>query len=148
MLSVRSGSSGAGRSSGSGGASRLSRPRPSSSSTARGLRSWLPSRQSFAAAEAVTLGAIVTYDVLGGDGKTKLPRPAPIVATMGFFAALAAAGSASRTFEPVIVAVGWVLALSVLVTGQRGAGILSVFEKFTGYVGTLGGDNATPASAG
>lgn len=85
---------------------------------------------------------------MGSDGKTKLPRPAPIVATMVFYAMLAAVGSISRTFEPVAVAVGWVLALSVLVTGRRGAGIVGVLQKLTGYVGKLGGDNATPAATG
>lgn len=111
----------------------------------RGFRSWLPSRSSYAAAEAVTLGAIVTYDVMGATD-TKMPRPAPIVATMGFFALLAAVGSISRTFEPVVVAIGWVLALSVLVTGGRGRGLLGLFQRLAGYVGQLGGD--TTATAG
>lgn len=113
-----------------------SSPRPSSAR----LRSWLPSRSSYAAAEAVTLGAIVTYDVMGAPD-VKMPRPAPIVATMVFYAMLAAVGSISRTFEPVVVAVGWVLALSVLVTGRRGAGILNVLQTLAGYVGQLGGDS-------
>jgi hypothetical protein len=73
---------------------------------------------------------------------TKLPRPGPIVATMGFYALLAAIGSISRTFEPVLVAVGWVLALSVLVTGKRGQGLLGLFQTLAGYVGKLGGSAA------
>lgn len=124
-------------SAGAGGSSTPSRSR--SSSSRRSFRSWLPSRQSYAAAEAVTLGAIVTYDVMGATD-TKMPRPAPIVATMGFYALLAAVGSISRTFEPVVVAIGWVLALSVLVTGGRGRGLLGLFSKLAGYVGKLGGD--------
>lgn len=124
---------------GSGGSSSS---RPSSSSRFGRLRSWFPSRSSYAASEAVCLGAIVTYDVMGAQ-ETKLPRPAPIVATMIFYALLAAAGSISRTFEPVIVATGWVLALSVLVTGKRGSGLLGLLRTLAGYVGKLGGDTQT-----
>jgi len=90
----------------------------------------------------VTLAAIVTYDVIGAEGG-KMPRPGPIVATFGFFGFLAAIGSVSRTFEPVVVAVGWVTALAVLVTGRRGAGIVGLLRKLAGYVSVLGGDNAT-----
>lgn len=124
------------------GASSVSRPRPTRSPRGRAIRSWLPSRSSYAAAEAVTLGAIVTYDVMGAT-ETKLPRPGPIVATMSFYALLAAVGSISRSFEPVVVGVGWVLALSVLVTGKRGRGLLGLFSKLAGYVGQLGGDTQT-----
>lgn len=130
-----------------GGSSAISRPRPTRTRTARGLRRWLPSKDSFAAAEGVTLAAIATYDVLGKQG-TKLPRPGPIVATMGFYAFLAAFGSVSRTFEPVVVAVGWVLALAVLVTGRRGAGILSLLQSFAAWTGKLGGDSSTTATQG
>jgi hypothetical protein len=105
------------------------------------VRSWLPSSSSYAAAEGVTLAAIVTYDVIGST-ETKMPRPGPIVATMGFYAALAAAGSVSRSFEPVAVAVGWVLALSVLVTGNRGKGLLGLFSKLAGYVQNVGSSPA------
>jgi hypothetical protein len=111
------------------------------SSTGSKLRSWAPSRSSYAAAEAVTLGAIVTYDVMGSVD-SKMPRPGPIVATMGFYAALAAVGSISRTFEPAVVATGWVLALSVLVTGKRGAGLLHVFQKLASIVGNVGSSSA------
>ena len=96
---------------------------------------------SYAAAEAVTLAAIVTYDVIGAT-ETKMPRPGPIVATMGFYALLAALGSISRTFEPVVVGVGWVLALSVLVTGQRGKGLLALFDKLAGFVQSVGSSSA------
>lgn len=127
----------------SAGGSAVSRPRPTRSKTARGLRTWLPSKSSYAAAEGVTLAAIVTYDVMDATaGQTKLPRPGPIVATMGFYAFLAAIGSISRTFEPVVVAVGWVLALAVLVTGRRGAGILHLLQTLAGYAGKLGGDSS------
>jgi hypothetical protein len=57
---------------------------------------------------------------------------------MGFYAALAAVGSISRSFEPVVVGIGWVLALSVLVTGQRGKGLLGLFQKFAGLVQNVG----------
>lgn len=89
----------------------------------------------------MTLAAIVTYDVMSATD-TKMPRPGPIVATMGFYAALAAVGSISRAFEPAVVAVGWVLALSVLVTGQRGRGILRVFQKFAGIAQNVGSSAA------
>lgn len=144
-------SSGAKSGGGSGGASRLSRPSPTRTKTARGLRSWAPSRSSFAAAEGVTLAAIVTYDVMGyaaGGASTKLPRPGPIVATMAFYALIAAVGSISRTFEPLAVAVGWVLALSVIVTGKRGAGIVALLQRLAGLVGKLGGDTTAPAATG
>jgi hypothetical protein len=80
------------------------------------------------------------------DGGVKLPRPAPIFATMVFYAMLAAVGSISRTWEPVATAVAWVLALAVLVTGKRGAGILAVLDKITGYVANVGRDNTTAAT--
>ena len=105
------------------------------------FRGWLPSTRSYAAAEAVTLGAIVTYDVIGSTD-TKLPRPGPIVATMGFYAGLAAVGSISRAFEPAVVAAGWVLALSVLVTGRRGKGLLLLFQKLASIVQNVGGSPA------
>lgn len=96
---------------------------------------------SYAASEAVTLSAIVTYDLIGSTD-AKLPRPGPIVATMVFYSGLAAVGSISRTFEPVIVAAGWVLALSVLVLGQRGKGLLGLFSKLTGWVQSVGSSAA------
>ena len=105
------------------------------------VRSWLPSTKSYAAAEAVTLAAIVTYDVIGSTD-TKLPRPGPIVATMGFYSGLAAVGSISRAFEPAVVAAGWVLALSVLVTGQRGKGLLLLFQKLASIVQSVGSSPA------
>ncbi len=141
MADRRSPSGGSGSGGDSSGAPN-SPSRPRRSRSLRSFRSWLPSRSSYAAAEAVTLGAIVTYDVMGATG-TKLPRPGPIVATMGFYALLAAFGSISRTFEPAVVAVGWVLALSVLVTGGRGRGLLGLFQNLAGYVGKLGGDTTT-----
>lgn len=123
------------------GATSSSRRSSGFNSGASRFRSWLPSRQSYAAAEGITLAAIVTYDVMGAT-ETKLPRPGPIVATMGFFALLAAVGSISRTFEPIVVAIGWVLALSVLVTGKRGRGILGLIETLAGYVQNLGSSAA------
>jgi len=96
---------------------------------------------SLLAAEAVTTGALVTYDLLGAQDK-KLPRPGPIVASVGFYAILGLAGSASTAFEPVAVAVGWVLALSVLVTGKRGKGIVNLLNTWAGYVGKLGSGNS------
>ena len=86
------------------------------------------SPSSLAAAEAVTTGALVAYDMMGGQQK-KLPRPGPIVASMGFFAMMGLAASASETFAPVIVASGWVLALAVLVTGKRGQGIVKLLSN-------------------
>lgn len=112
-----------------------------------GLPGFLPSRRSYAAAETVTLGAIVTYDVLGATER-KMPRPAPIVATLGFYSLLALVGSASRSFEPVVVAVGWVLALAVLVTGQRGAGLVHVVQGLAHMVARLGGDSSSQSSGG
>ena len=86
------------------------------------------SPSSLAAAEAVTTAAIVTYDMMGT--QRKLPRPGPIVATVGFFSMLGLAAGASETFAPVIVASGWVLAISVLVTGKRGKGIVGLLSRF------------------
>jgi hypothetical protein len=109
------------------------------------LRSWAPSSSSYAAAEGVTIAALVTYDVIGAP-EVKLPRPGPIVAAMGFYAALAAVGSVSRSFEPVVAGVGWVLALSVLVTGQRGKGLLGLFQRFAQLVQGIGQAPAVGAS--
>ncbi len=134
------------RASGSGG-SAVARPAPSQTKTAKGVRSWLPSSSSFAVSEAVTLGAIVTYDVMSATA-TKLPRPGPIVATLGFYAMLAAVGSISRTFEPVAVAVGWVISLAVLVTGKRGAGIVGLLRSFAGWTQNLGAGQSAPATSG
>ena len=140
MLSVRKRRS---PSSGATGGGESRRPRASLS----GLGSWLPSNGSYAAAEGVTLAALVTYDVMGSKGKTKLPRPAPIVATLTFVAMLAAAGSVSRSWAPLATAVAWVVTLSVLVTGRRGAGLVGLLTKATGYVANLGGDNTSAAPA-
>lgn len=95
------------------------------------------SPSSLAAAETVTTGAIIAYDVMGNPDK-KLPRPGPIVATMGFFSLMGLAAAASDTFAPVIVASGWVLALAVLVTGRRGKGIVNLLNGFATQVAKLG----------
>lgn len=136
-----------GKAGGSGGSSG-SRPQPTKSSAYRAARSWLPSRSSFAAAEAITLGALVTYDVMQTQGKqAKMPRPAPIVATCVVYAMLAAAASISRTWEPLATAVAWVITLAVLVTGRRGQGLVGLLSKMAGYVSTLGGDTASAPAA-
>lgn len=95
------------------------------------------SPSSLAAAEAVTTGAIIAYDLMGAQDK-KLPRPGPIVATMGFFSILGLAAAASDTFAPVIVASGWVLALTVLVTGKRGAGVVKLMGDLAKMVAKVG----------
>ncbi len=99
---------------------------------------------SLAAAEAVTAAAIITYDMMGVQDK-KLPRPGPIVATIGFFSMLGLAAAASDMLAPIAVAVGWVLALSVLLTGKRGKGIVKLFEGFAHQVAKIG---SNPSSAG
>lgn len=95
------------------------------------------SPSSLAAAETVTTGAIIAYDLMGVPGK-KLPRPGPIVATIGFFSLMGLAAAASETFAPVVVASGWVLALAVLVTGRRGAGVVRLLNGFASQVAKLG----------
>lgn len=86
-----------------------------------------PSPQSLAAAQTVTLGSIVAYDLMGlGNLDKKLPRPGPIVATVAFYSILAFGAAASATLRPAIVASGWVLALAVLVTGKRGQGLVGL----------------------
>lgn len=95
-----------------------------------------PGHRSFAGAEMVCIASIVAYDLFGSAQK-KLPSPGPIIAALGFYALLAAAGSVSRTFAPVLTAVAWVLALAVLVTGKRGAGILKLLRDFTGLTQKL-----------
>lgn len=84
---------------------------------------------SLAAAETVCTGSIVAYDLMGQQDK-KLPRPGPIVASIGFYSLLGLAAGASDTFAPVIVASGWVLALAVLVTGKRGQGLVKLLGDF------------------
>lgn len=95
------------------------------------------SPSSLAAAETVTTGAIVAYDLMGATDK-KLPRPGPILASVGFYALLGLAAAASDTLRPAIVATGWVLALTVLVTGKRGKGIISLIDGFTRQVQKIG----------
>ena len=95
------------------------------------------SPSSLAAAEVVTTGAIVAYDLMGATDK-KLPRPGPIVATIGFFSIMGLAVAASETFAPVVVASGWVLALAVLVTGRRGTGIVKLLNGFASQVSKPG----------
>lgn len=95
------------------------------------------SPSSLAAAETVCTGALVAYDLLGAEEK-KLPRPGPIVASIGFYAMLGLAATASATFVPAVVAAGWVLALSVLVTGKRGKGVVRLLADLAGYAGKLG----------
>lgn len=106
------------------------------------LRRFAPSSRSYAAAEAVTLAAIITYDIQGAD-KMKLPRPAPIVGTLGFYGMLAAVGSVSSTWQPVTVALGWLLTLTVLVTGKRGKGITRLLGQFASFVGAPGGGSGS-----
>lgn len=99
---------------------------------------WSHGPQSLVAAETVTTGALVAYDLMGAQEK-KLPKPGPIVAAVGFYAMLGLAASVSATFAPVVVASGWVLALSVLVTGKRGKGVVKLLTDLAGYVGKIGG---------
>lgn len=93
------------------------------------------SPQSLAAAELVCTGSIVAYDLFGQTSATqtdvskpsaKLPRPGPIVASLGFYSILAFAAAASTAIAPILVASGWVLALAVLVTGNRGKGVVNL----------------------
>jgi hypothetical protein len=118
-------------------------PRPSSSSPSRSsgfrprsISQILPGNPAttLLAGEVVAIGAIVTYDMLQNQG-TKLPRPGPVVAALGFYALLALVGSLSQTAGRVAGAVGAVLALTILVTGKRGQGILGLLKKLTDAVG-------------
>lgn len=86
------------------------------------------------AGEVVAVGAIVTYDMLQNQG-TKLPRPGPVVAALGFYALLALVGSLSQTAGRVAGTVGAVLALTILVTGKRGQGILGLLQRLTKSAG-------------
>ncbi len=104
------------------------------------------SPSSLAAAEAVTTGAIVAYDLMGVQDK-KLPRPGPIVAAMGFYSMLGLAAAASDTFAPVIVASGWVLALAVLVTGKRGKGLVNLLSGFARLAAKTGQGNTGVGNA-
>lgn len=99
--------------------------------------------QSLAAAETVTLGTIVAYDLLGAKEK-KLPRPGPIVATVAAYGMMALLAAASETLRPAIVASGWVLALAVLLTGKRGqglVGLLASIARLAAKTGQGGGSN-------
>lgn len=109
------------------------------------LRRFAPSSRSYAAAEAVTLAAIVTYDIQGAE-HAKLPRPAPIVGTLGFYGILAAVGSVSSTWQPVTVLLGWLLALTVLVTGKRGRGITHLIGQLAGYVRGAGSSSSSSST--
>ena len=104
------------------------------------------SPSSLAAAEAVTTGAIIAYDLMDKPDK-KLPRPGPIVATVGFFSIMGLAAAASDTFAPAIVAAGWVLALSVLVTGKRGAGMVKLLADFAKLAARTGQGNTGVGNA-
>jgi hypothetical protein len=137
-------------SSSSSSRSRSSSPgggRGGAGSFGRTVRRFAPSSRSYAAAEAVTLTAIVAYDV-AGRSEPKLPRPAPIVGVLGFYGLLAAVGSVASSWQPLTVMVGWLVTLTVLVTGKRGAGITRLVGDFTKYVTKLGGASSSASGGG
>ena len=86
------------------------------------------------AGEVVCVAALVSYDMLQNQGQ-KLPRPAPVVSALAFYALLALVGSISTAAGRVAGMVGAVLALTVLVTGKRGQGILGLLNRLTKAVG-------------
>jgi hypothetical protein len=95
------------------------------------------------AGEVVCVAALVTYDMLQSQGQ-KLPRPGPPLSALVFYALLALVGSVGPAAARVAGMVGAVLALTVLVTGKRGAGILGLLTKITGMVSSTVG-NPPPA---
>lgn len=88
------------------------------------------------------MAALVTYDMLQNTGQ-KLPRPGPPVSALVFYSLLALIGSLSQSAARVAGMVGAVLALTVLVTGRRGKGILDLITKLTGAVGPKTAQPAT-----
>ena len=89
------------------------------------------------ASEAVTITALITYDLQAKPGQ-KLPRPGPPLAAIGFYALLAVAGSFGAVMAQLAASVGALLSLTVLVTGKRGAGILGLVNKLTGQAQAAG----------
>ncbi len=86
------------------------------------------------ASETVCVVSLVAYDMLGTPGQ-KMPRPGPPVTALAFYALLAMVGSLSDGAGSVVAAVGGLLALTVLVTGKRGQGLLGLLNKLTSSVG-------------
>jgi hypothetical protein len=94
------------------------------------------------AAEGVTLVAIIAGDL---DRKQqKMPRPAPIVATLGFFALLAAAGSFSAGSARVVALIGGVIALTAMTTGARGRTMIRLVRRLTSYTRSLTPEGGQP----
>lgn len=83
------------------------------------------------ASETIAVAAIVAYDLMQNPG-TKLPSPKAPIAALGFYSLLAIIGSLGENMARITSAVGGVLALTLVVTGKRGKGILGLLNKLTG----------------
>ena len=90
------------------------------------------------ASETVTVASLAAYDLFAQNGQGKLPKPGPILAALGFYGLLALFGSLGDTAARFAAAVGAVLALTVLVTGKRGKGLLQLIQHLTGQVAPHG----------
>lgn len=99
------------------------------------------------ASEVVAVGSIVAYDMIAS-GERKLPDPRAPLSAVVFYAILAVVGSISPGVARVAGAVGAVLALAILVTGKRGAGLIGLLQRLTGQAQTAPAAASPPAAGG
>lgn len=103
------------------------------------LRDKLPGNpdQILVASEAVALIAVTAYEFLGptGDGTAKMPDPRAPIATLAAYSLLGIAGSFGETMRTLASWTGGVLALTLLVTGARGKGLVLYINQLAKLLG-------------
>lgn len=103
------------------------------------LRDKLPGNpeQILVASEVVALISVTAYEFLGpnGDGTAKMPDPRAPIATLVAYSLLGVLGSFGETMRTLASWTGGVLALTLLVTGARGKGMVLFVNKVAGLLG-------------
>lgn len=92
------------------------------------------------ASEAVALTSTVAYGFLGSQAPqgTRLPPPRELVAILGLYAILGLIGSFGALLERAAAVVGGVTALTLLVVGARGQGMVLLLRKFASLLANPG----------
>lgn len=95
------------------------------------------------AEEVVSLAALVAYDLNGASGSGRqMPKPGPLVGTLGLFAVLSLIGSFSPGAARVVAAFGGLITLTAMIGGARGKGLTEVFQKLSGWLQGLAGSGS------
>jgi hypothetical protein len=127
-----------------------SRSRPGKSGGGGKLR--LPGDPSkvLVASETVALVSTTAYGFLGPqDGQQqKLPDPRQIVAALAFYAVLGLVGSFGRGASTAAGWVGAIMALTLLVTGKTGKGMLLLVEQLARMTRAPAGSAPTSGTGG